>query len=181
MPAFWKLKLRLLWTEQVLDSVSRKNVSKNKHLSCYSPSPWLPLSIACLRSALHLRFVKKAALYWYTSVLLFLQEVQDLLLSWSSHLSDCSRIFIRVPAGNKAIFFGSKEPPFRKKDPRIRTIPFPTRRPTFREVQRVHILLSSVECYGMSCYNVLQCLVLVLFFEGYSHLKMVFSICNIWV
>lgn len=39
-------------------------------------------------------------------------------------------------------------------DSRIRTIPFPTRRPTFNEVKRVHQELSSVQLLGKShlCY-----------------------------
>ena len=35
-------------------------------------------------------------------------------------------------------------------DSRIRTIPFPTRRPTFKEVKRVHQELSSVQLLGKS-------------------------------
>ena len=35
-------------------------------------------------------------------------------------------------------------------DARIRTIPFPTRRPTFNEVKRVHQELSSVQVLGKS-------------------------------
>lgn len=35
-------------------------------------------------------------------------------------------------------------------DSRIRSIPFPTRRPTFNEVKRVHQELSSVQLLGKS-------------------------------
>lgn len=77
-----------------------------------------------------------------------LQEVQDLLEAWSQHVEQCHRIFIRTPAYNKSMFFGGKKPPFRKDDERIRTIPFATRRPTFKEVKRVHEELSSVLLLG---------------------------------
>jgi len=77
-----------------------------------------------------------------------LQEVQDLLEAWSKHVEQSDRIFIRTPAYNKTMFFGGKKPPFKKDDSRIRTIPFPTRRPTFNEVKRVHQELSSVQLLG---------------------------------
>ncbi|XP_074623468.1 tRNA endonuclease ANKZF1-like [Acropora palmata] len=77
-----------------------------------------------------------------------LQEVQDLLETWSQHVELCDRIFIRTPAYNKSLFFGGKKPPLKKDDERIRTIPFATKRPTFNEVRRVHQELSSVLLLG---------------------------------
>ncbi|XP_006822109.1 tRNA endonuclease ANKZF1-like [Saccoglossus kowalevskii] len=76
------------------------------------------------------------------------QDIHDLLDSWSEHLAKCDHIFLRAPSFNKSIFFGGKKAPFDKKDCRIVTIPFSTRRPTFAELKRVHSLLSVVECYG---------------------------------
>ncbi|XP_071101998.1 tRNA endonuclease ANKZF1-like [Haliotis cracherodii] len=77
-----------------------------------------------------------------------IQEVQDLLTSWSEHLKKCDLIFLRAPSFNRQMFYASKNPPFKKDDVRIRTVPFPTRRPTLNEVKRVHQMLASVECYG---------------------------------
>lgn len=77
-----------------------------------------------------------------------LQEVQDLLETWSQHVELCDRIFIRTPAYSKSFFFGGKKPPLKKDDERIRTIPFATKRPTFNEVKRVHQELSSVLLLG---------------------------------
>eukprot|EP00064_Thunnus_orientalis_P009338 superscaffoldBa00001178_g9362 len=75
-------------------------------------------------------------------------DIQDLLLSWVEHLKEASAIFVRAPSYNKTIFFGGRTAPLDKKDPRIRTLPFATRRATFREVQRVHEVLSTVQIYG---------------------------------
>ncbi|XP_078375747.1 LOW QUALITY PROTEIN: tRNA endonuclease ANKZF1-like [Oculina patagonica] len=91
-----------------------------------------------------------------------LQEVQDLLEAWSKHVEQCDRIFIRTPAYNKGMFFGGKKPPFKKDDARIRTIPFPTRRPTFNEVKRVHQELSSVHLLGKDSDAELQGLLMEL-------------------
>ncbi|XP_035532345.1 ankyrin repeat and zinc finger domain-containing protein 1 isoform X2 [Morone saxatilis] len=76
------------------------------------------------------------------------KDIQDLLLSWVEHLKEASAIFVRAPSYNKSIFFGGRAAPFDKKDPRIRTLPFATRRATFREAKRVHEVLSTVHVYG---------------------------------
>ncbi|XP_070980337.1 tRNA endonuclease ANKZF1 [Oncorhynchus clarkii lewisi] len=76
------------------------------------------------------------------------KEIQDLLESWSDHLTDASAIFLRAPSHNKTMFLGGKAAPLVKKDPRIRTLPFPTRRATFREIKRVHDVLSTLNIYG---------------------------------
>ncbi|KAM7407559.1 hypothetical protein PAMA_003332 [Pampus argenteus] len=76
------------------------------------------------------------------------KDIQDLLLSWTDHLKEASVIFVRAPSYNKTIFVGGRTAPLDKKDSRIRTLPFATRRATFREVQRVHELLSTVQIYG---------------------------------
>ncbi|CAB1346834.1 unnamed protein product [Coregonus sp. 'balchen'] len=75
-------------------------------------------------------------------------EIQDLLESWSDHLTEASAIFLRAPSYNKSMFLWGKAAPLAKKDPRIRTLPFPTRRATFREVKRVHDVLSTLNVYG---------------------------------
>ncbi|KAL5006281.1 hypothetical protein ScPMuIL_015087 [Solemya velum] len=77
-----------------------------------------------------------------------LQEVQELLGSWSEYMQKADIIFLRSPGFNKRLFFGGKNPPFKKDDPRIRMIPFQTRRPTFNELRRVREMLATVECYG---------------------------------
>ncbi|XP_044073875.1 ankyrin repeat and zinc finger domain-containing protein 1 [Siniperca chuatsi] len=76
------------------------------------------------------------------------KDIQDLLVTWAEHLKEASAIFVRAPSYNKTIFFGGRAAPLDKKDPRIHTLPFATRRATFREVQRVHEVLSTVHVYG---------------------------------
>uniref|UniRef100_A0A1A7XFE5 tRNA endonuclease ANKZF1 n=1 Tax=Iconisemion striatum TaxID=60296 RepID=A0A1A7XFE5_9TELE len=77
-----------------------------------------------------------------------IKDIQDLLVTWTEHLDKASAIFVRAPSYNKTIFFGGRGAPLGKKDPRIRSIPFATRRATFREVQRIHRVLATVEVYG---------------------------------
>ncbi|XP_068559623.1 tRNA endonuclease ANKZF1 isoform X2 [Cebidichthys violaceus] len=88
-----------------------------------------------------------AALRRYNEAAL-VKDIQDLLVSWAEHLKEASAIFVRAPSYNKSIFFGGRAAPFDKKDPRIHTLPFPTRRATFREAKRVHEVLSTVRVYG---------------------------------
>ncbi|KAK2158961.1 hypothetical protein LSH36_161g07002 [Paralvinella palmiformis] len=78
------------------------------------------------------------------------KDVQDLLSSWSEYVKTTHRIFIRAPTYCKSTFYGGKNPVLDKRDPRIRLIPFQTRRPTLKEVHRVHRLLASAECYDIS-------------------------------
>ncbi|XP_024142335.1 ankyrin repeat and zinc finger domain-containing protein 1 [Oryzias melastigma] len=88
-----------------------------------------------------------AALRRYNEAAL-VKDIQDLLLTWAEHINKASAIFVRVPSYIRSIFFGGRAAPLDKKDPRIRTLPFATRRATFREVQRVHEMLSTVHVYG---------------------------------
>lgn len=76
------------------------------------------------------------------------QEVQDLLRSWASFLSSASAIFLRSPVHSRSIFFSGHSPPLTTADPRLRSVPFCTRRATFSEVQRVHATLCSIHLYA---------------------------------
>nr|XP_020450416.1 ankyrin repeat and zinc finger domain-containing protein 1 isoform X1 [Monopterus albus] len=88
-----------------------------------------------------------AALRRYNEAAL-VKDIQDLLVTWAEYLMEASGVFVRAPSYNKTIFFGGRAAPLDKKDPRIRTLPFATRRATFREVQRVHNVLSTIHVYG---------------------------------
>nr|XP_020647690.1 ankyrin repeat and zinc finger domain-containing protein 1 [Pogona vitticeps]XP_020647692.1 ankyrin repeat and zinc finger domain-containing protein 1 [Pogona vitticeps] len=77
-----------------------------------------------------------------------LKDIQELLASWAKHIEEAECIFLRAPRTNRACFFGGKNGPLQRNDPRIRGIPFSTRRATFHEVQRVHGVLSSLQVYG---------------------------------
>lgn len=88
-----------------------------------------------------------AALRRYNEAAL-VKDIQDILVSWADHLKEASAIFLRAQSYNKTIFFGGRAAPLDKKDPRVCILPFATRRATFREVQRVHNVLSNVHIYG---------------------------------
>ena len=57
------------------------------------------------------------------------KDIRGLLEEWTDELADCERIWIRASVSNRKIFFDFDEAPFAKGDERLRTFPFPTRRP----------------------------------------------------
>ena len=73
-----------------------------------------------------------------------LQEIHDLISSWSQYVEEASAIFIRTPKYSKSVFVGGKNSPFSRDDSRLRNIPFVTRRPTLKEVQQVHLKLAAL-------------------------------------
>lgn len=86
------------------------------------------------------------------------QHVQDILANWKTHIDDCSLIFYRAVSGNRKVLFSGaakstsagKSQLLNKNDKRLVSIPFPTRRATFKEVQRVHQSLMTIELHGES-------------------------------
>ncbi|XP_023329835.1 ankyrin repeat and zinc finger domain-containing protein 1 isoform X2 [Eurytemora carolleeae] len=76
-----------------------------------------------------------------------IQHVQDITKLWSAELASCSLIFCRAASSNRNVLFGGKQPALARNDPRLRSIPFPTKRATFSEVKRVQDLLSRVEIH----------------------------------
>ncbi|XP_043104994.1 LOW QUALITY PROTEIN: ankyrin repeat and zinc finger domain-containing protein 1 [Puntigrus tetrazona] len=87
-----------------------------------------------------------AALRRYNEAALH-KDIHDLLESWAEYLKEASAVFLRAPSYNKTIFFGGRGAPLDKKDQRVRVLPFATRRATFREIQRVFDLLSTLHIY----------------------------------
>nr|XP_018902820.1 PREDICTED: ankyrin repeat and zinc finger domain-containing protein 1-like isoform X2 [Bemisia tabaci] len=78
------------------------------------------------------------------------QHIQEITAAWAKEIDSCDFIFYRaVGPGNKKAFFGGKNPPLDKADPRLRTIPFNTKRATFNEVKRVYNCLKSVLVYDL--------------------------------
>ena len=67
---------------------------------------------------------------------------------WAEHFKMCQLIFYRATSGNKKVLFGAKGSVIEKNDERLRTIPFQTRRATFKEVKRIHEMLCRVEILG---------------------------------
>lgn len=91
------------------------------------------------------RIIRLELLLIYTPS--FNQDVHDLLESWAEYLKEASAIFLRAQSYNKTIFFGGRGAPLDKKDQRVRVLPFATRRATFKEIQRVFDLLSTLHVY----------------------------------
>ena len=64
---------------------------------------------------------------------------------WKSELASCDLIFHRASSNNSRALFGGRRPGLARGDPRLRNIPFPTKRATFKEVKRVQEVLARVE------------------------------------
>ena len=77
-----------------------------------------------------------------------LQHIQDITQEWASQLAACHLIFYRAAASNRTALFGGKSPALQRGDPRLRSIPFPTKRATFKEVKRVQEVLGRLEVLG---------------------------------
>ncbi|XP_063236288.1 tRNA endonuclease ANKZF1-like isoform X2 [Bacillus rossius redtenbacheri] len=76
------------------------------------------------------------------------QHIQDIVELWAPYLDQCELIFHRAVGHSRSVLFGGRSPLLNKADPRLRSIPFPTRRATFSEVKRIHDVLSTLEVYG---------------------------------
>ena len=77
-----------------------------------------------------------------------LQHIQDIMTEWEEHFKVCQLVFYRATASNRNKLFGANSSVIPRNDLRLRNIPFQTRRPTFKEVKRVHELLSRVDIVG---------------------------------
>ncbi|XP_070242485.1 tRNA endonuclease ANKZF1 isoform X2 [Bos mutus] len=88
-----------------------------------------------------LRRYNEAALY---------KEVRDLLAgpAWAKALEEAGTILLRAPRSGQSLFFGGREAPLRRGDPRLWDIPLATRRPTFQELQRVVHKLTTLHIHG---------------------------------
>ncbi|KAF8998549.1 hypothetical protein BDQ17DRAFT_1543980 [Cyathus striatus] len=64
------------------------------------------------------------------------EDIRGLLEEWAENIDDCELVWIRASTSNRRIFLGYDEAPIKKGDERLRTFPFPTRRPTQSELTR---------------------------------------------
>ncbi|EAU90151.1 cytoplasmic protein [Coprinopsis cinerea okayama7 len=64
------------------------------------------------------------------------EDIRNLLSDWAEDIDECERIWIRANTSNRRIFLDYDEAVIRKGDDRLRTFPFPTRRPTQSELTR---------------------------------------------
>ncbi|KAL0580606.1 hypothetical protein V5O48_001431 [Marasmius crinis-equi] len=63
-------------------------------------------------------------------------DIRNLIESWAEEINDCELIFIRASGSNRRIFMDYDGCIITKGDHRLRTFPFPTRRPTQSEITR---------------------------------------------
>ncbi|KAJ4473690.1 hypothetical protein J3R30DRAFT_3510836 [Lentinula aciculospora] len=63
-------------------------------------------------------------------------DIRNLLTDWEEEIYDCELIFIRASGANRKIFMDYEGSALSKGDQRLRTFPFPTRRPTQSELSR---------------------------------------------
>jgi hypothetical protein len=69
------------------------------------------------------------------------RDIQETLRAWKPQLQECALIFVHAPSANAAPLFQGEAPPLARGDPRVRSVPFTTRRPTFSEAKRVAQML----------------------------------------
>lgn len=72
-----------------------------------------------------------------------MQDIRALLADWKDDVDASELIWIRASVSNRRTFYDYDEAPFDKRDERLRTFPFPTRRPV-RDVSSMtrHMLTS---------------------------------------
>ena len=144
--------------------MKQKHLTNPQKLNCETVDP---LKTSCCRVMSVLREVffnlpfrsAGASLRRYNESALVV-EIRELISSWSSHVEEATAIFIRTPKYGKGVFIGDgtasggNGAPFLRTDPRLRSIPFATRRPTVKEVQNVFSKLAAV--YEVSSDQLLQ-------------------------
>ncbi|KAF9462948.1 hypothetical protein BDZ94DRAFT_1260234 [Collybia nuda] len=73
------------------------------------------------------------------------EDIRGLMSEWAEDVSTCDRIWIRASSSNRKIFFDYGAAIISKGDERLRTFPFPTRRPTQSEVSRCLLELTKAK------------------------------------
>ncbi len=70
-----------------------------------------------------------------------IQDIRNLIADWQDDIDDCERIWIRASGTNRKIFMDYDGCAIAKGDQRLRTFPFPTRRPVRELLELIfHIL-----------------------------------------
>lgn len=72
------------------------------------------------------------------------RDVEEGLRELGPALASCHLLFLHAPGPNAQQLLGGEAPPLGRADPRLRRVPFTTRRPTLSEAQRVMRLLVTV-------------------------------------
>lgn len=72
------------------------------------------------------------------------KNIRETMASWKDELARAHLIFIHSSRSDTATLFVGDDAPFSRADPRVRRIPFPTRRPTLSETKRTVTALANV-------------------------------------
>ncbi|CAG8445899.1 12597_t:CDS:2 [Ambispora gerdemannii] len=72
-------------------------------------------------------------------------EVRELLENWKDWIEKSDLVFVSAPGANKNIIYGYEGAVLRRADPRIRSFPFSTKRPAFKELKRSFNKLTTVK------------------------------------
>ena len=72
------------------------------------------------------------------------RDIKELMAAWTSHLQRADLLFVHAGGINGNPLFVGEGAVLSRDDPRLRRVPFNTRRPTFGETQRVVKLLAQV-------------------------------------
>mmetsp|Transcript_40627 Transcript_40627/g.115020 ORF Transcript_40627/g.115020 Transcript_40627/m.115020 type:complete len:658 (-) Transcript_40627:264-2237(-) len=72
------------------------------------------------------------------------KDIRATLNSWAQQISQASLIFVHASRADTGTLFLGADAPLSRSDPRVRRIPFPTRRPTLAEAKRVVTSLANV-------------------------------------
>jgi hypothetical protein len=86
------------------------------------------------------------------------KEVMAVLTSWSDEIKRVSRIFVVLPYKGKGSFIYGKDSPIVKGDRRVRSVPFPTHRPTLEECKAAYerlVTLQEVKDYSDMMHSVI--------------------------
>ncbi|CAI2349143.1 unnamed protein product [Caenorhabditis sp. 36 PRJEB53466] len=76
------------------------------------------------------------------------EEIQSILASWKPRLQKCPLLFIRCAAYHRNVFFDADGSMESSRDPRVRTIPFETKRPSIDEIADCWQRLQHVQEHG---------------------------------
>ncbi|KAI5477959.1 hypothetical protein MNV49_005751 [Pseudohyphozyma bogoriensis] len=79
-----------------------------------------------------------------------IDEVRELLISWTQEINDSELVFLRCSKSNTKPFYDYEDAPLKRKDPRIRGYSFPTKRPTINELIRAFTELTRVKVSHLS-------------------------------
>lgn len=78
------------------------------------------------------------------------EDIQGILAEWSDEVQKSERIFFRASVANRKMFWDWENSPIKRGDDRLRTFPFPTRRPTQAELMRCLVELTRVKVSHLS-------------------------------